>query len=249
MAEITGRATGYCRGRGGSMHITAMKHGMLGADAIVAGSLAIAVGAAYGLRLQGKDAVVVAFFGDGGAQQGIFHEAANLAAVLDAPVVFVCENNQWAISTPISCAIKIENIADRAAAYGFPGEAVNGNDVLAVRNVAERAVERARAGAGPTLIEAKTYRITPHSAATPTDTRDPAELARWREQDPIVRLGRHLVESGEATEARLEELERRAYDEVADAAAWALESPYPEPADALEDVYAPAEWLRPGRLA
>ena len=249
MAEITGRATGYCKGRGGSMHITAMRHGMLGADAIVAGSLAMAVGAAYGLRLQGKDGVVVAFFGDGAAQQGIFHEAANLASVLDAPVVFVCENNQWAISTPISCAIKIDDIADRAAGYGFPGEVVDGNDVLSVREIAQRAVDRARAGDGPTLIEAKTYRITPHSAATPTDNRDPDELARWREQDPIGRLGRHLVEAGGATDARLEELAAQAQAEVEDAATWALESPYPEPSEALEDVYAPAEWLTPGRLA
>jgi acetoin:2,6-dichlorophenolindophenol oxidoreductase subunit alpha len=249
MAEITGRATGYCRGRGGSMHITAMGHGMLGADAIVAGSLAMAVGAAYGLRLQGKNGVVVAFFGDGAAQQGIFHEAANLAGVLDAPVVFVCENNQWAISTPISCAIKIENIAERAAGYGFPGEVVDGNDLLAMREAAGRAVDRARNGEGPTLIEAKTYRITPHSAATPTDNRDPDELAHWREQDPIVRLGRHLLDTGAAGEARLEELERQAYEEVEDAASWALDSPYPEPAEAEEDVYAPAEWLRPGRLS
>jgi pyruvate dehydrogenase E1 component alpha subunit len=249
MAEITGRATGYCRGRGGSMHITAMEHGMLGADAIVAGSLAMAVGAAYGLRLQGKDGVVVAFFGDGAAQQGIFHEAANLGAVLDAPVVFVCENNQWAISTPISCAIKIENIADRAAAYGFPGEVVDGNDLLAVREVAARAVERARAGDGPTLIEAKTYRISPHSAATPQDSRDPDELAHWREQDPIGRLGLHLVQKGLLPEPRLEELERQAQEEVADAATWALESPYPDPSEAEEDVYAPTDWLRPGRLS
>jgi len=249
MAEITGRASGYCRGRGGSMHITAMRHGMLGADAIVAGSLAMAVGAAYGLRLQGRDSVVVAFFGDGAAQQGLFHEAANLASVLDAPVVFVCENNGWAISTPISCAIKIEDIAARAAGYGFPGEIVDGNDVLAVREVAERAVERARAGGGPTLIEAKTYRITPHSAATPTDDRDPAELARWREQDPIERLGRHLVDVHGATEARLDELARQAQAEVEDAASWALESPYPEASEADDDVYAPADWFTPGRLA
>jgi pyruvate dehydrogenase E1 component alpha subunit len=248
MAEITGRATGYCRGRGGSMHITAMAHGMLGADAIVAGSLAMAVGAAYCLRLQGGNCVVVAFFGDGGAQQGLFHEAANLAAILDAPVVFVCENNQWAISTPISCAIRIDNIADRAAGYGFPGEVVDGNDLFAVREAATRAVGRARSGAGPTLIEAKTYRITPHSAATPQDTRDPDELAHWREQDPIARVGRHLLEN-DVTPARLEELEGQAREEVEDAAQWALESPYPDPSDAEEDVYAPADWLRPGRLA
>jgi len=249
MAEITGRATGYCKGRGGSMHITAMGKGMLGADAIVAGSVAIATGAAYSLRLQGKDAVVVAFFGDGGSNQGIFHEAANLASVLSAPVVFVCENNQWAISMPIQRAISVDDIAVRAAAYGFPGEVVDGNDVLAVREVAQRAVDRARGGEGPTLIEAKTYRITPHSAATPTDNRAPEELELWRQRDPIVRFGRHLIESGAATESRIEELDRQAVAEVEDAAEYALGSPYPDPAEVEADVYAPAEWLRPGRLA
>ncbi len=249
MAEIMGRATGYCKGKGGSMHITAMRHGMLGADAIVAGSLAIATGAAYGLRLQGKDAVVVAFFGDGAANQGIFHEAANLASVLPAPVVFVCENNQWAISTPIAKAINVEDVAVRAAGYGFPGEVVDGNDLLAVRAVSARAVERARQGDGPTLIEAKSYRITPHSAATPSDSRPADELEYWRQRDPIVRFGRHLVESGHATEARLDELAGNAREEVEDAAAYALDCPYPAAAEAETDVYAPSEWLRPGRLS
>ena len=133
MAEILGREDGYCRGHGGSMHITAIDKGMLGADAIVAGSSAIAVGAAHGLRLQGKAGVTVCFFGDGAANQGILHEAFNLAAVLDAAVVFVCENNQWAISTPISAVTRVDDIAVRAAGYGFPGVVVDGNDVLAVR--------------------------------------------------------------------------------------------------------------------
>jgi pyruvate dehydrogenase E1 component alpha subunit len=249
MAEITGRATGYCRGKGGSMHITAMRHGMLGADAIVGGSLAIAVGAAYALKLQGEDAVTVAFFGDGASNQGIFHEAANLASVLSAPVVFVCENNQWAISTPIRSAINVEDVAIRAQGYGFPGEVVDGNDVLAVRAVAERAVARARAGEGPTLIEAKSYRITPHSAATPTDNRSPEELDMWRKRDPIGRFGEYLVSEGLVAQVRLEALADQATSEVAEAAAWALASPLPEPSEALEDVYAPAEWLRPGRLS
>ncbi len=249
MAEITGRATGYCKGKGGSMHITAMRHGMLGADAIVGGSLAIATGAAYSLRLQGKDAVAVAFFGDGAANQGIFHEAANLASVLNAPIVFVCENNQWAISMPIADAINVDDIAIRAAGYGFPGEVVDGNDVLAVREVAGRAVARARRGDGPTLIEAKTYRITPHSAATPNDSRSPDELAFWRERDPIVRFGKHLVENGHATADRLAELTDGAQSAVADAAAYALECPYPDIAEAETDVYAPSDWQRPGRLS
>ena len=249
MAEITGRATGYCKGKGGSMHITAMQRGMLGADAIVAGSLAIATGAAYSLRLQGRASVVVAFFGDGAANQGIFHEAANLASVLSAPVVFVCENNQWAISMPIADAINIDDVAVRAAGYGFPGEVVDGNDVLAVRDVAARAVERARRGDGPTLIEAKSYRITPHSAATPNDSRSPVELAHWRERDPIVQFGRQLVANGHGTEERLAELTDNARRAVEDAAAYALDCPYPDVVEAETDVYAPSDWLRPGRLS
>jgi TPP-dependent pyruvate/acetoin dehydrogenase alpha subunit len=249
MAEITGRATGYCGGKGGSMHITAMRHGMLGADAIVAGSVAIATGAAYALRLQGKDAVVVSFFGDGASNQGLFHEAANLASVLAAPVIYVCENNQWAISTPFRDAVNVPDIAVRAGGYGFPGVVVDGNDFFAVREAAENAVARARAGEGPTLIEAKSYRITPHSAATPTDNRSPDELELWRKRDPIGRFGEQLASEGLVTQARLEELARQATDEVAEAAEWALASPLPEPAEALEDVYAPSEWFRPGRLS
>jgi TPP-dependent pyruvate/acetoin dehydrogenase alpha subunit len=248
MAEIIGRVDGYCRGRGGSMHITAMDKGMLGADAIVAGSSAIAVGAAHGLRLQGRDSVTVCFFGDGASNQGILHEACNLAAVLAAPVVFVCENNEWAISTPVATATKIANIADRAAGYGFPGEVVDGNDVVAVREVAAEAVARARSGEGPTLIEAKSFRITQHSAATKTDLRPSELLDSWRERDPILRVSRHLAEAGVAEE-RLVELEEQARQEVDEAVEFALASPRPEPGQELEDVYAPAPWLSPGRLA
>jgi len=248
MAEITGRATGYCGGKGGSMHITAMRHGMLGADAIVAGSVAIATGAAYALRLQGKDAVVVSFFGDGASNQGVFHESANLASVLKAPVIFVCENNQWAISMPIHDAINIDDIAIRAEGYGFPGEVVDGNDVLAVRETAERAVARARAGEGPTLIEAKTYRITPHSAATPNDSRPADELMLWRERDPIRRFSQFLLERELVSEERLAELEGKAIREVEEAAEFALNSPFPEPSAAVDDVYAPSTWNADGQL-
>jgi acetoin:2,6-dichlorophenolindophenol oxidoreductase subunit alpha len=248
MAEITGRSTGYCGGKGGSMHITALRHGMLGADAIVAGSVAIATGAAYALRLQGKDSVVVSFFGDGASNQGIFHEAANLASVLDAPVVFVCENNQWAISMPIQDAINVENIAARADGYGIPGEVVDGNDVLAVREVAERAVARARAGEGPTLIEAKSYRIMPHSAATPNDSRAPEELAVWRDRDPINLFSQFLVEQGLVSTERLAEIAADAQREVDEAAEFALGSSAPDLAAALTDVYAPSSWNEDGRL-
>jgi acetoin:2,6-dichlorophenolindophenol oxidoreductase subunit alpha len=249
MAEIIGREDGYCRGRGGSMHITAMDKGMLGADAIVAGSSAIAVGAAHGLRLQGRDSVVLCFFGDGAANQGILHEACNLAAVLSAPVVFLCENNEWAISTPAAASTRIDDIADRAAGYGFPGVVADGNDVLGMREVTAAAVGRARAGDGPTLIEAKSYRVTPHSAATKTDLRPPDELDAWRARDPILRFSRYL--SGEAgiEPARLEEIEEQARRDVEEAVEFAKASPRPEPEAAIEDVYAPADWLTPGRLA
>jgi TPP-dependent pyruvate/acetoin dehydrogenase alpha subunit len=249
MAEIIGREDGYCRGRGGSMHITAMDKGMLGADAIVAGSSAMAVGAAHGLRLQGRDNVVVCFFGDGASNQGILHEACNLAAVLSAPVIYVCENNEWAISTPAAASTKIANIADRAAGYGMPGVVVDGNDVLAVREVTREATERARAGDGPTLIEAKSYRVTPHSAATKTDLRPPEDLDAWRARDPILGFSRYLSEKIGVEPARVEEIEAQAEQDVADAVEFALASPRPEPETALEDVYAPAEWLTPGRLA
>ena len=249
MAEIIGREDGYCRGRGGSMHITAIDEGMLGADAIVAGSSAIAVGAAHGLRLKGHDGVIVCFFGDGASNQGILHEACNLGAVLAAPVVFVCENNQWAISTPAAASTRIDNIADRAAGYGFPGVIVDGNDVLAVRDVTATAVARARAGDGPTLLEAKSYRITAHSAATKTDLRPPDELDAWRARDPILSFSRYLnTEAGVAAE-RLEQIEEEARADVETAVEFALASPRPEPESALKDVYAPAKWATAGRLS
>jgi TPP-dependent pyruvate/acetoin dehydrogenase alpha subunit len=248
MAEIIGRSDGYCRGKGGSMHITAIEKGMLGADAIVAGSSAIAVGAAHGLRLKGSDAVVVCFFGDGASNQGILHEACNLAAVLQAPVIFVCENNEWAISTPVSASTRIANIADRAAAYGFPGVVCDGNDVLAMRDVTAQAVARARAGDGPTLIEAKSYRITPHSAATKTDLRSSDELDAWRRRDPIVRLANLLAERGLSQE-QIDGIEARARQAVEDAVAFAVASPRPEPPQETEDVYAPSTWTAEGRLA
>lgn len=248
MAEIIGRSDGYCRGKGGSMHITAIEKGMLGADAIVAGSSAIAVGAAHGLRLRGSDAVVVCFFGDGASNQGILHEACNLGAVLRAPVVFVCENNEWAISTPVSATTPIENIADRAAGYGFPGVICDGNDVLAMREATSAAVARARAGDGPTLIEAKSYRITAHSAATTTDLRPAEELDSWRRRDPIVRITKLLEERGVEKE-RIEAIELEARTAVAAAVEFALASPRPEPPQETEDVYAPSTWTADGRLA
>jgi len=249
MAEILGREAGYCGGKGGSMHITAMEHGMLGADAIVCGSAALGVGAAYGLQLQGKDSVVVVFFGDGASNQGILHEAANLAGVLSAPVVFVCENNQWAISTPVECSTSVENIADRAIGYGFPGVVADGNDVREMKRVAGEAVARARAGGGPTLIEAKSFRIGAHSASTKTDLRSEEILGPWRAKDPLLRFSTALREDEGVTQERLDEIEAQARAEVAEAVRFGLASPPPDAAAAFTDVYAPASWNVDGTLA
>lgn len=248
MAEILGRESGYCRGKGGSMHITAMEHGMLGADAIVGGSHALAVGAAYAARLQGRNSVVACFFGDGAANEGSFHEALNLAAVLDAAVIFVCENNQWALSTPVSTTMRIADIADRAASYGFPGVVADGNDVLTMNEVTVQAVSRARAGDGPTLIEAKTYRMTPHSAFATGATSTAEELEAWGAKDPIGRLAGHLLAQG-IDQLRLDQLREQAIMEVDRATEFAIDAPAPSGDQAIEDVYSPSDWLRPGRLA
>jgi pyruvate dehydrogenase E1 component alpha subunit len=251
MAEILGRETGYCRGKGGSMHLTAMQHGMLGADGVVGGMLSVAVGAAHGLTLLGRDDVVIAFFGDGAANEGAFHESLNLAAVLDAPVVFVCENNQWALSTPVHATMRITDIADRAAGYGIPGYTVDGNDILDVRTTVDDAVTRARSGSGPTLVEAKSYRITLHSlySSKGQDTRPDDELEAWRLRDPLALFSSYLTSEMGLSASRLESLAEAVTAEVDDAVCFAQSSASPPASQAVEDVYAPSDWLTPGRLS
>ncbi len=248
LAEILGRECGYCRGKGGSMHITAMDHGMLGADGIVGGSHAISVGAAYGSRLLGRESVVACFFGDGASSEGSLHEACNLAAVLNAPVVFVCENNQWALSTPVETQNTIKDVAVRAAGYGFPGVIADGNDVIAVHEAAVEAVARARADGGPTLLEVKTYRMTPHSAFSTGQTSTDEELAYWRTKDPIDRLVKVMLELG-AEQSRLDELKAKVDEEIERATAYAVEAAPPDGSEATEDVYVPAGWLKEGVLS
>ena len=230
MAEITGRATGYCGGKGGSMHITAMRHGMLGADAIVAGSVAIATGAAYALRLQGKDAVVVSFFGDGASNQGIFHEAANLASVLAAPVIYVCENNQWAISTPFQDAVNVPDIAVRAAGLRLPGRGRR----------RQRLLRRPRGGGAGRRARPRRRRA---DADRGEDVPDHAALGRDAERQPAAGGARALAlarpdrplrrrrsSSGSSSRAeRVAELEAEAVREVEEAADFALGSPFPDP--------------------
>ena len=238
MAEIYGRATGYCKGKGGSMHIADLDAGILGANGIVGAGIPIAVGAALACQIKGLDRVVLCFFGDGAANTGSFHEAVNLASVLKVPAIFLCENNQWAVSTPVSYSVPIANIADRAVSYGIPGKVVDGSDVLAVYEAVKEAVGKARAGEGPSFIEAKTYRWRGHYLGDPQTyrSREETEKAR-REHDPIALHFAKLEAQGILSAEQAEAIDARVQDEVAAAVEFAESSPEPEPALLLEDLY------------
>ena len=237
MAELFAKSTGCCKGKGGSMHVGDMSVGMLPAIAIVGGGIPVAGGLALAAKMLKTKAVAVSFFGDGAANEGAFHEALNMAAIWDLPALFVCENNLYAASTPIATAFKIQDIALRASSYGMPGEIVDGNDVLAVHEAAGRAIARARSGAGPTLLECKTYRQVGHSRSDPRTYRSRDEEAEWALLDPIQRLGARLIADGEASEGSLAEIEKSVIAEIDDAVEFAEVSPSPDPADALLDVF------------
>jgi len=238
MAEILGKKTGYCKGKGGSMHIADFSINMLGATAVVGAGLPIAVGAGLSVKLSKTDQVVACFFGEGASNQGTFHESINLASLWKLPVIFVCENNLYAMGTRQSRAMAIENIADRAIAYGIPSEVVDGNDVLAVYEATQEAVERARKGNGPTLIECKTYRHKGHSRVDPAKYRPREEVEGWLAKDPIKRLKEKLLQANTLTEAEIQRIEKEVSAEIEEAVKFATESPYPTPEEALEDVYA-----------
>jgi TPP-dependent pyruvate/acetoin dehydrogenase alpha subunit len=237
MAEIFGRETGYCKGKGGSMHIADIDAGILGANAIVGDGIGIAAGSALGNRQLGNDRVSVAFFGDGAAGTGIFHEAINMAAILKLPAIFVCENNLFAVSTPVSYASPVPCVAHRGSAYGIPAFTVDGNDVLEVFRTAERAVARARMGKGPTLIEGLTYRWEGHYKGDPEVYRTPAEVAKWRESmDPLQRFATHLIDNGILTQEQIDDIKLQAKAEVDAAVAYAEESPIPSLENLREDL-------------
>ncbi|MEM3699897.1 MAG: pyruvate dehydrogenase (acetyl-transferring) E1 component subunit alpha [Candidatus Bathyarchaeia archaeon] len=238
MAEILGKATGYCKGKGGSMHIADFSIGMLGATAVVGAGIPIAVGAALSIKLRKTTQVVACFFGEGASNQGTFHEGINIASVWQLPVIFICENNLYAMGTRQSRVMNIENIADRAVAYGIPGAVVDGNDVLAVYEASVKAAERARNGEGPTLIECKTYRHKGHSRVDPARYRPKAEVEEWLAKDPIKRFREKLLQTKTLTEAEIQQIEREVAAEIEEAVKFAMESPYPKPEEALEDVYA-----------
>ena len=236
MAEILGRKDGYCQGKGGSMHIADFSKGMLGATAVVGAGIPIATGAGLSIKLRGTKQVAACFFGDGASNQGTFHEGINLAAIWRLPVLFICENNLYAMGTRQSQAMIVPDIAERARAYGIPGILVKGNDVLEVFKAAKEAVERARGGNGPTLVECKTYRRMGHSRMDPAAYRPRAEVDEWLRNDPIRRSKDELLRMG-ISDAELAKIEARVSDAVNTAAEFALNSPFPDSKEAFEGVY------------
>jgi acetoin:2,6-dichlorophenolindophenol oxidoreductase subunit alpha len=238
LAELMSKATGLCKAKGGSMHLTSAEHNMLGSYAIVGAHLPIAVGAAWSANLRGSGQVAVAFFGDGATNIGAFHEALNLAAVWRLPVLFVCENNLYMEYTPIATVTAVPNpAADRACAYALPAEVIDGNDVLVVRDAVATAVTRARAGEGPTVIEARTYRHFGHSRTDPGKYRPADEVRDWLARDPLTVSRTRLVEQGVA-ESEVDGAERRAAEVVARAVAAAKAAPDADPGEAFTDVWA-----------
>ena len=237
MAELMGKATGYCKGRSGSMHIADFNVGNLGANAIVGGGIPIAVGAALSAKLQKQDRVAVCFFGDGASNEGTFHESLNLASVMKLPIIFVCENNGYGISVPVSQSTSVKDISVRAKAYDMPGETVDGNDPEAIDAAFGRALARAKAGEGPSLIECKTYRWMGHWTGDPQTYRTREEVESWKKRDPIKHWREHLIAEGMYTAEELDAMDKQADDETQAATDFALNSPEPDPAHVLDDVF------------
>ncbi|HIG0359914.1 TPA: pyruvate dehydrogenase (acetyl-transferring) E1 component subunit alpha [Clostridium sporogenes] len=237
MAELFGKATGYCKGKGGSMHIADATKGILGANGIVGAGHNIAVGAGLSAQYRETDQVCVCFFGDASTNQGTFHESLNMASVWKLPVVFVCENNLYGISMSQDRHQAIKDVADRGVAYNVPGIVVDGNDVFAVYEAAEEAIKRAREGKGPTLIECNTYRHRGHFEGDPCVYKPTEEQEEWLAKDPIPRFEKYLVENEILTEEKLKEVQSKVESEIDEAVDFANNSPYPELESVLEDVY------------
>jgi len=238
MAELYGKRTGYCKGKGGSMHIADLDLGILGAVGVVGSCIPIANGAALAAQMNRSGQVVVAFFGDGASNTGAFHEALNMGATWNLPIVYVCQNNCVGLSTPQCVHQKIKDISVRGAAYDIPGETVDGMDVLAIRTACEKAVDQARSGGGPTLIEAKTYRYLGHFVGEPgTDYRTKEELESWKKKDAIDGYRNRLLRQKIAGEDELARIEAEVEEAVRQSVQYSLESPDPDPRETLEDVY------------
>jgi len=242
MAELLGKSTGFCKGKGGSMHLADFSIGILGESGILGSSIPTAVGAALGSRLQGNDRVAVPFFGDGASNEGAFHESVNLAAVWKLPVVFLCENNQYAVTSSFKKMVASDNSSDRSVAYNIPGVLVDGQDVIAMYEAVSEAVARARAGQGPSLVEGRTYRYYDHSLGLNRIVQDPyrqdEEVEEWKKRDPINIHKERLLSQNIATPEELDEMESQVMAQIDEAVEFARQSPYPEPGALFEDMYA-----------
>ena len=239
MAEFYGKEIGYCRGRGGSMHIADLAGGNLGANGVVGGGIPMAVGVGIGLKMKGEGQVLICFFGDGAVSTGAFHESMQLAVLFHIPVVFICENNQYAMSFPVSKWTTSERMAKFGELYGMPGAAVDGNDIMAVRKAVQEVVDRARAGGGPALVVADTYRWRGHSKSDRNRYRTQEEIKEWQEKDPIIRFRNYVAEEGLLTEKEVAEIEEQAYADIEAARIFAESADEPTLDTIEEGVYAP----------
>lgn len=237
LAQYMGRKTGATRGKDGNMHMGDLSKGLIAFVSMLGDNVPVAAGIGLSFKMRGQDRVALCFFGDGATSRGDWHEGVNIASVLKAPVVFVCNNNQYAYSTPLERQMAVENVADRAEAYGMPGEIVDGNDILAVWDAANRAIQNARAGEGPALIECKTFRMTGHSAHDDAGYVPPELFEYWEERDPIRRFERVLLDRGVIDAHGIEALQNRINHEIDQAIQIAEKDPFPEPEDCLKDVY------------
>jgi len=238
MAELFGKKTGYCKGKGGSMHIADTDLGILGANGIVGAGITLAGGAALSAQMRGTDQVVLCFLGDGASNRGTFHEGINMASVWRLPVVYIIENNMYAEKTRISDTYLLTNLSDRAGAFGIPDVTVDGNDVIAVYEAVQIAVERARNGEGPSLVECKTYRMHGHFEGDPQTYKSAEEVEEWKKKDPIDMFRKRLAEMKVMTEQDADKMDAGIAGEIEEAVKFAKESPFPAPEEALEDVFA-----------
>ena len=238
MAEVAGRATGYCKGKGGSMHIVAKECGFITATGVVGGSIPLALGAAFAAKERNEQQVAAVFFGDGAGQAGPFHESLNIASLWGLPVLFVCENNGYAEFTPLSAHTKIERLAQHAKTYGIAAGTVDGNDLLAVREAAVKAIDQCRAGKGPVFIECLTHRMRGHYEGDPGKYRELSQLAEWKKKDPIARAARMLKSKKLLSDPQLQTIERDAREHVERAAEFALSSPFPADDEIFTEVTA-----------
>jgi acetoin:2,6-dichlorophenolindophenol oxidoreductase subunit alpha len=238
MAELAGRATGYCGGKGGSMHIVAKETGFITATGVVGGTIPLALGAAFAAKEKKQNQVVMVFFGDGAGQAGPFHESLNIASLWQLPVIFICENNGYAEFTPLSAHTKIKRLARHAKTYGIPAGTVDGNDLFAVRDAVEKAVKKCRDGKGPVFVECLTHRMRGHYEGDPAKYRELAQLSEWKKKDPIARVVRALKSKKAITDKMIEATEREARDRIEKAAEFALSSPWPAAGEVASQVTA-----------